>query len=72
MQYRSRTAYEIYKFLTRKVATSCLLVRGIIVAHSRWKPKKNYGHFNSVSYFCGMVSINAVVFGFVYFPYKGE
>jgi hypothetical protein len=72
MQSRPRTVYEIYKFLTRKIATSCLLVTGNIVAHSRWKPKKNYGHFNSVPYFCGMVSRNTVVFGFVYFPYKGE
>lgn len=48
MQYRTRIAYEIYQFLTRKVNTSCPLVTGNILAHGRWKPKKNYGHFNNL------------------------
>lgn len=35
MHYRTRTMYEIYQFLTRKVGASCLLVTGNILAHSR-------------------------------------
>jgi hypothetical protein len=35
MHYRTRTAYEIYHFLTRKFCTSCLLVTGNILARSR-------------------------------------